>query len=106
MNTGHKPPPEKTKFHLIPAILRSLRWGLVGSLLLVLMSFVPGLNVLPFGALMAAYVLLARFHVLGVPSEAWAVVVVVCLFTFVFALFRLVHLYFLHQLANSPDHNA
>jgi len=89
-------------FHLAPAILRSVRWGFIVTLLLAVLSFVPGISLLPYLIVMASAALLGMFWL---PAESsfwhWSIFAAFILCTLLFTAFRLVHLFFLHQLANS-----
>jgi hypothetical protein len=74
------------------AVLRSLRWGSVATLLAAALCFVPGVNLLCYGALMLAAALAA---VVGIPVRhlevASCILLLITLFLF-FTAFRFTQL--------------
>ncbi len=102
MNVDRTKQPVDSAFRLAPALLRSVRWGLIVTLLLALLSFVPGVGIVSYLVVMASASMLSMFWM---PAESsfwhWSIFAAFVLCTLLFAAFRLVHLFFLHQLAHS-----
>lgn len=106
MNDQQVTPKTSEKFRFGAAVLRSLGWGLVVTLLLGLLLFIPGVRVIPYCIYMASVALLSMVSVPGAAFERMSYVATVVFPTLVFAAFRFVHLSFLHQLTNSNARNA
>jgi hypothetical protein len=108
MNADRTKQPADSAFQLAPALVRSVRWGLIATLLLGLLSFVPAVGIVPHLIVMASASMLSLFWM---PAESsfwhWSIFAAFVLCTLLLAALRLVHLFVLHQLAlsNAPGNS-
>jgi hypothetical protein len=97
--------PQDAAFRVSRAILHSLRWGFIATVILSLLSLLPVVSVLP----QLVFVASLAFFNLWLPEtgyELWAALAGAVACVLVLAAFHFINLFFLHQITNSNARNA